>query len=565
MNSLFLIITAVIAFIFGYRFYSKLLAGVVFRLGADPGIATENTSRDRGKDGENRYLLMGQHFGIVATAATMSGAALAAYWGWVPAFLWVLVGTAVAAGAYSIGSLWLSVHHRDETLGEIASHYFRPQFHNALLILILIVLMTLATLLALLSASLLVNHPSAVMPFCIQVLVASVLGIFLRQRVDKFIAPASAFALLLMLLVIWWLGSSALGFSGAFDFDLQGSAVFTLDAEIAWVILLAAYLYNTQRPPFARLLRPRAWFAALLFVLLLLIFFIGVAVAHPTLLAPGFNPAGTSPTALPSLLVTVTGGALAGIYLLFAHHFTAPALRRETDARQVGYGAAVLEGLAAISAIIVCSAGFATVAEWNQFYASWSSLQDPGYLLELYVNGFVYFTSNIGIGAEFAANLATVALLALSITTLEAVLRLLRSVMSEAGEVIGVSVKKDSRRSLTLVLFVIVVIAAGAMNAEVNALVPLFGIGNQLLAAIGLLLLVAVLEKRQQPGQFLLGMTLLLLPATIWATWTQLAGWWHQGQWSLVALSLLLFAIGVWIFIETVQILWKPGEDPGRA
>ena len=203
MNSLFLIIIAAVAFIFGYRFYSKLLAGAVFRLDANPSIATENTSVRHREAGDNRYILMGQHFGIVATAATISGAALATYWGWIPAFLWALVGSAVAAGIYSMGSLWLSSRHGGESLHQIVNQYFRPRLWDALLALIAILLTVLAALLVLLSARLLVNHPSAVVPFWIQVIVASALGIFLRQRADKTVAPASAIALLLMLLIIW--------------------------------------------------------------------------------------------------------------------------------------------------------------------------------------------------------------------------------------------------------------------------------------------------------------------------------------------------------------------------
>jgi carbon starvation protein len=295
------------------------------------------------------------------------------------------------------------------------------------------------------------------------------------------------------------------------------------------------------------------------------VFFIGVTVAHPILMAPGFNPAGTSPTALPWLLVTISGGALAGIYLLFAHQFTAPALRSAADCREVGYGAAVLEGLAAISAIVICSAGFASTAEWNDFYLSWAALQDPTYLLELYINGFAYFASFIGIGADFSTNLATLALLAMTITSLEAVLRLLRTLFSEAGNSLGLPIAENSRGSLLFLLAVIVLITAGAAGAETSALVPLYGSSNQLLAAFGMLLLVVALERRQRPGQLLLGLTLIILPAILWAIGLQLGAWWSQAAWSLVLLSLLLFAFGLWILVETAQILWKPANTGGEA
>jgi carbon starvation protein len=563
MNSLTLLITAAIAFVFGYRFYSKLLAGGVFRIPHKYSIATEETSTDSSQSGTHRHWLMSQHFGLVATTITLSSAAMAAFWGWVPAFLWIIVGTSLAAGIYAIGVLWLSTQHPGKSLREIVLHYFRPQFWSGLLALILILLIVVAGLLLLLSSRLLVNHPSVVLPFWLQVILATGLGVFLKDRFDKAIAPAMAIALVIVLLVVWLFSYFSVGFSGALYFDFYGRSRIGLDADIAWILLLATYLYYAQRPGFAALLRPRAGFATGMFAVILLIFFVAVIVAHPVLIAPGFNPVATTPAALPFLLITVTGGALAGIYLLLAHQFTAPALRDQTDCREVGYGAVVIEGLAAVSAIIICSAGFASAAEWKQFYASWSGLQDPSYLLELYINGFVYFASYLGINANFAANLAAVTLLALTVTSLEAVLKMLRIMASEAGQSLGLPVEEKSHRSLLLLLVAIVAISANAAASESTPLIALFGASNQLLAAFGLLLLVAALERHQRPGQLILGMTLVLLPAVLWAIGLQLGAWWGQNSWGLVLLSLLLFAFGLWILVETVRVLWKPADDRG--
>jgi len=560
MNSLFLLITAAIAFIFGYRFYSKLIASVVFRVDTKYSIAAIDTGPEATGASPHRYLLMLQHFGLVATAATLSTAALATFWGWVPAFLWAVVGSALAAGIYGIGVLWLSAHHPGESLAEVVKHYFKPRLWNGLLALLLLLLIVTAALLALLSIRLLVNHPSIALPFGLQVILATGLGIFLQHRSDKTILPAFAAALVLVILFLLIFSSYSVGFSGAIYFDFSGRSRVTLDADLAWIVLLAVYLYYGQRQRFASLIRPRAGFAAALFLLLLLVFFIGVTVAHPVLVAPGFNPAGTSPTALPWLLVTVSGGALAGIYLLYAHQFTAPALRTAADSREVGYGAAVLEGLAAISAVVICSAGFASAAEWDEFYLSWASLQDPAYLLELYINGFAYFASFLGFGVDFATNLAALALLAITVASLEAVLRLLRVALSEVGNSLDLPIEENGRASLLFILVVIVLITAGATGGEASALIPLYGGSNQLLAAFGMLLLVVALERRQRPGQLLLGLTLVLLPAILWAIGLQLGAWWTQDAWSLVLLSLLLFAFGLWVLVETVQILWKPGN-----
>ena len=565
MNSLFLLITAAIAFVFGYRFYSKLVTGVVFRVDTKYSIAATSSTPEATGGRPHRYLLMVQHFGLVATAATLSTAALATYWGWVPAFLWAVVGTALAAGIYSIGVLWLSAHHPDQSLGTVVKHYFQPRLWNGLLTLLLLLLVVTAALLALLSIRLLVNHPSVVIPFWLQVLLASGVGIFLQYRSDKAILPAFAAGLILVVVLLLLFSAYSVGFSGAIYFDLGGRSRVTLDADLAWIVLLAVYLYFAQRQRFAAMLLPRAGFAASLFLVLLLVFFIGVTLAHPVLIAPGFNPAGTSPTALPWLLVTISGGALAGIYLLFAHQFTAPALRTPADCREVGYGAAALEGLAAISAIVICSAGFASTAEWNEFYLSWATLQDPTYLLELYINGFAYFASFVGIGVDFATDLAALALLAMTVTSLEAVVQLLRTLFSEAGTSLGLPIQANGRGSLLVLLAAIVLITAGATGAEPSALVPLYGDSNQLLAAFGMLLLVVALERRQLPGQLLLGLTLIVLPAILWAIGLQLGVWWGQAAWSLVLLSLLLFAFGLWILVETAQILWKPAKTGGEA
>jgi carbon starvation protein len=269
--------------------------------------------------------------------------------------------------------------------------------------------------------------------------------------------------------------------------------------------------------------------------------------------------------ALPWLVVTVTGGAIAGIYLLVANHYTAPRLASDSDARVVGYGVVVLEGLAAISAIIICTAGFASLAEWQEFYASWSGRLDPSYILQLYINGFNYFSSFIGISPDIATNYAAMTLVVLCMSTMEIVIGLLSSVSVEAGKRIGLPVRTSDRRRLVTILIIVTIIAATSTASDAPAIIMLFGIGNQLLAALGLLLLVLALEKRNLPGQLPLGLVLLLVPAVLWVIGLQLDMWWSQGRGWLILPGLGLFVVGGWILLRTGQILWKPGGRRGKA
>ncbi|MEE8388529.1 MAG: carbon starvation CstA family protein [Acidiferrobacterales bacterium] len=565
MNSLFLLMAALIAFIFGYRFYSKLLASAIFKPSPDYSITAGNATGREPGTALNPYLLLGQHFGLVATAATLSGAALAVYWGWIPAFLWVVVGSTLAAGIYSIGSLWLCRRHPDESLIGIVRHYFSGGFVDAVLVLVLIVLTLLSALLLTITAGLFVDYPSAVLPVVAFLLISIFLSVFLRHRPAKMIAPATTIALLVLLLLLWPLGKIVIGFSGAINLDFAGKPLLTLNAPLAWIIFLSIFLYFAQRRPLEPSLGSRAWLSATLFVVMLLILFIGVLIDHPQILAPGFNAAAKDVRALPWLLVTITGGAIAGIYMLVANHYTAPRLASESDARVVGYGVVVLEGLTAVSAIIICTAGFASLAEWKAFYASWSGGLNPSYILQLYINGFNYFASFVGLSPGFSTNFAAMTLIALCGSTMEVIIGILHSVSIDASNRIGLPIKTSDRSRLVTILVIVMIIAATTVASDAPAVVMLYGMANQLLAAMGLLLLVLALENRNLPGQLPLGLALLLIPSVLWVIGLQLDMWWSQGYTWLILPGLGLFIIGGWILVRTGQILWKPDRFRGKT
>ncbi len=565
MNSLFLILAALVAFGFGYRFYSKLLASFVFRPTPDYSITAAEDAGSPSGASSNSWFLLGQHFGLVATAATLSGAALAVYWGWIPAFLWVVVGSTLAAGIYAIGSLWLCRRHPDESIIGIVRRYFPGSFVDAAMILVLLVLVTLSALLLSIVAGLLVDYPSVVLPTLVFLFLSTALSVFLRHRPSKTIVPATAITLLLLVLLLWPLSKIVVGFSGALNIDFSGKPLLTLDPTLTWIVLLSVFLYFAQRHPLGPSLGSRAWLSATLFVVLLLIFFIGVTIGHPDILAPGFNSVAKEVPALPWLLVTITGGAIGGIYLLIANDYTAPRITREADIRVVGYGAVVLEGMAAVSAIIIYTAGFASTAEWSEFYSSWSDRLDPSYILQLYVNGFSYFATFARLPSDISSNLAALTLITLSLATLEVIIGLLNSVSIEAGKRLGVPILPSNRKRLAAILLIVSVIAVISSTSSAPNIVMLFGIGNQLLAAMGLLLLVLALEQRNLPGQLPLGLVLLLVPAVLWVIGLQLGMWWFQGNWWLMLVGLALFAIGGWILLQTSQILLKPGGHRGKA
>lgn len=564
MNSLILLISAFIVFGFGYRFYSKLLVTAVFRPDSASSIAADNGERGSNL-ATNPYILLGKHVGLVVTAATISGAAIAVYWGWIPAFLWVVVGSTVAAGFYSIGSLWLCRRHAGESLVGIVRYYFPDIFVDVMMALILFVLFLFSVLLLSITSALLINYPTTVLPVMAFILISLGLNVFLKHRPAKIIAPATAVALLGLMVLLWGLGKIVVGFSGNFNLDISEKPVFTLNATVAWIVALSTFLYYTQRGPLRDALGSRAWLAASLFILMLIILFLGIAIDHPQIIAPGFNAHAKDAQVLPWLLVTLTGGAVAGTYLVIANHYTASRLTTDIDARVVGYGTVILEGLAAVSAIIICTAGFASLTEWKIFYASWTDGPDPSYLLQLYINGFKYFASFVGLPSNIATNFVAMTLIALCLSTLEVIIGMLNTVSAEACKRLGLKTQSRGHRRLAVLLVLVMVIAITSAADGVPTVAILYGIGNQLLAALGLLLLVLALKQHKLPTQIPLSLILVLLPITLWAIALQLGLWWSQSDWWLLLPGLGIFAMGGWILLHTGQILWESSKYNGKA
>ena len=197
MNSLVPVIAAAVVFIFGYRFYSKLLAQGVFRLGKDYSTpaATHPTAGEY--NAANRQLVFGQHLASLAAGTAVVGCIVSLIWGWVPAFLWVVVGTVIAAGTYGLGSLWLSMRYPGLTPPQIAARLLGPAAHTLFALAVFLVLLILNAVCVTLSAHLLATFPSAVLPFWTIVVLAFFLGKFLRGREQIEIIPTSLIALTL--------------------------------------------------------------------------------------------------------------------------------------------------------------------------------------------------------------------------------------------------------------------------------------------------------------------------------------------------------------------------------
>ncbi len=517
MSSLVLLIICVVVFVLGYRFYSRLLALGVFRLDVNYSTPAQSLADDKDIVVSNRQVILGHHVAIIAGPTTIVGSAVAVIWGWIPAVLWVLVGTTVAAGVYGLGSFWLAVRHGGLGLTGMVCSLMSTRARVPFAILGVVVLLIMNAVLAWLVAELLSTYPSAVLAFWLQILLACGFGWFLRRRGPQALIPATVVVLVGALLIVWILAKIPFAFSGALNIDFRGYSVVSLDATLVWVVLLFVATYYTTRLPIWKLTQARGYLLALQTSVLLIVLFAGVVVLQPPVVAPNFNTAIETPTAIPWIFVTLTSGAIAGFYLLMAGGITAKQLARETDAQYVGFGSALVDGLLAFSVIVVCTAGFNSHDEWMEFYASWEGVQDLPQLIGIYISGIAKFASALGIDFDLAQTFAAVVVAGLIAVTLEAGIRVQHQLLAEVNDNYQIVSLRDQKTLLIITVLVAAMLALHDGRGQGGlALWPLFGLWNQVLAVFGLFLIGLALRRRQQAVGYVFVPMIFLLVVTSW-------------------------------------------------
>ncbi len=558
MNSLVLVIAAAVAFAFGYRFYSKLLALGVLRLGEDYSTSPPPAPGGEKSATANRHLVFGHHVAALAGGIAVTGTVISLIWGWAPAFLWAVVGTVTAAGTYGLGALWMSTHYPGLNPAQIAARLFGGPAHGVFALPVFLLLLVINAVCATLAAQTLAAFPSAVLPFWGIALLALFLGNFLYGRKDFAIVPATLIALTLSLAGVWLIGAIPLSFTGALHLETADSYI-SFDATVVWVVLFFAYGYHATRLPMWKLIRPRGYLTGLLLAMLLLVFYVAVAIDHPNLVAPEIHTAPGIPSVIPWLFVTLTSGAVAGFHLLIANGITARQMRRDADARYLGYGGAMALGWLALSGVIIGGTAFAGAPEWNQYYGSWDSLQDLSKALTLYVNGFAQHAAGVGLDPGFARTLAAVVVTGLLAATLEGGLRAQKQLLAGLAEQYAPVLPTREKTQIGIAVGLSAVLALHDGHGRgAYSLWPIFGVADQLVAVLGLVVLALMLRRLNRPLVTVLIPLAFLLVTTNAALVMRLVAWWAGDDWILFILGIILIGMELGLAFLAVRTLKMP-------
>lgn len=569
MSGILLAVIGIAVFTLGYRYYSKFIADKIYRL--DPDFVTPAHQYKDGKDfvPTNKFVLWGHHFTSVAGAAPIVGPAIAVYWGWLPALLWVLLGTVFAAGVHDFGALVLSVRNKGQSVGTLAHRLIGRNAKLLFLFIILILVLMVNAVFAWVISNLFILFPSAVLAVFIQIPLAIWIGYHVYKKQGNMLLPSVIALAVMYATAIIASRVPALQIDLVSYFGGEGNVVaFGLDgvamAFFVWIMILMVYVYIASTLPVWKLLQPRDYINSHQLVVGLLILYLGLFLSNPQVTAPMTN--GTTDTSwFPLLFITIACGAISGFHGLVSSGTTSKQLNKETDARFVGYLGAVGEGALALIVIIAVSTFFATSGDFLATYNSFGAASSGG--LGNFIAAAGQLATGLAIPADIASTIVAVIVVSFAATTLDTSVRLMRYIIAELGteyKIPAIS-KTHVATSIAVVSSAALVLLPEGPNGFGSGgylLWPLFGTANQLLAGITLLLITIWLKLQKRnflptllPMLFILAMTLWAMGKQVIFDWSGLSG--GEANILLFVFGSIILVFALWILLVSFSTLAK--------
>jgi carbon starvation protein len=560
-------------FYLGWRYYSLYLAERVYVL--DDARRTPAHALTDGIDyvPTNKHVLFGHHFTSVAGAAPIVGPAIAVFWGWVPALMWVVLGTVFAAGVHDFGSIVVSVRNRAENIGTLTRTIINTRSRTLFLLIIFFLLTLVNAVFAVVIGNLFVANPGAVIPIVLEIPLAIAVGAYIHRTRTSALVPSIVGVTILYALIL---------VGNAYPIELDGLAeAVGVGPRTLWIVLLFAYAFVASRIPVWILLQPRDYINSHQLFIALGVIFLGLLVGFDRIVAPAINtglPEGT-PNFFPFLFVTVACGAISGFHSLVASGTTSKQLDRESDARHVGYLGALGEGSLATGAILATTAGIAAVGmDWRETYPDFATA--AGGAVGNFVAGIAGFASHLGVPEDLGRIFAAVVVISFAATTMDTGVRLQRYIIQEIGEMVGARPDGTDRagaggtfrrgtRNLTAVTAMAVVVPLGLALAPgggdagfaFGRLWTLFGTTNQLTAGLALAVIAVYVTRRGRNPIAQLVPLVFLLTMTTWALILNLIDFVQEGDWLLAPLDLIILVLAAWLIVEAALALQRARKE----
>ena len=525
MGSVIIIIAGGALFLFGYLFYSKKIEKF---LKVDPERKTPAYTKYDGVDyvpAKHWSVLFGHHFASIAGAAPIIGPVLAiSIWGWAPALLWVVLGSIFIGGLHDYCALFISVRHRGTSVADIAKDTISKNAKIVFLIFLWLTLILIISVFVNICARTFVVKPEIVLPSLGLIPIAVLVGFLLYNlKLNQAAVTVLGLSLLGALMFLGKLFPVALGANG-----LQ-----------VWSAVLLVYAFIASVTPVNILLQPRDYLASYLLVFGIIFGYAGLLITRPELNFPaflGWRGEGSNFFLLwPVLFVTVACGAISGFHSVVASGTTSKQLANEKDARKIGYGAMLAEGILAMMAILVIAAAF----------------KDKNVLCRM-VNTGAGPVGAFGVGysavtksflGTFGGVFAMLILNAFILTTLDTATRITRYLTQELFKI-------KNRFAATIV----VVALAGwlGLSGQWNEIWPIFGSANQLIAALTLIVITSWFLSRRKVFLYTLIPMLFMLATASGALILKIIEYSGTKDVLLLVISVVLLILAGFVLFEAI-------------
>ena len=570
MSAVLILLIAFALLALGYIFYGSWLAK---QWGVDPNHETPAHTSYDGKDfvPANPAVLMGHHFSSIAGAGPINGPIQAAVFGWVPVFLWVVIGGIFFGAMHDFGALFASIRHNGGSIGEVIKDEMGVKAQRLFTIFALLVLiLVIASFTAVVAGTFMSDGPlftvgrenvsgnaSTATTSLLFIVIAFIFGYFVYRKNVK-IGPATIVGIIGIVLIV----------IAGLNFGVNASRTF-------WVLFIAVYIIVASLLPVWMLLQPRDYLSSFLLYGMMIIAVIGILFSGATVDLPaftGWKGINGNSTLFPTLFITVACGAVSGFHSLIGSGTTSKQLDSEKDAKVIGYGAMIVESALAIISIIAIGVVFkeTNIGGGDKFLLTAPPTIFAGGIATMIANmtgGVADFTNPV---YDTTYTLLTLAVSVFALTSLDSGTRLSRYMFAELfipegktrDELTGA--RKFFSHPLVSTL-IMVVIGCGMGFMSLSQIWGVFGAANQLLAGIAMLAVAAWLGNIGKnnkmffvPMVFMLCATITSLTMTIIAKIKLIAAagaaW---GDWFQMIWSIGLIVLAVILVVEGVQVMTK--------
>ena len=556
-----LLILIFIGYLLMYRIYGRFLANRIFKVSdSRPTPAVEF------QDGVDfvptkKQVIFGHHFTSIAGTGPIVGPAIAIIWGWLPAILWVFLGSMVMGAVHDFGSLIISLRNQGKSISDYTSKYINTRTRFLFFVVVFLELWIVISVFGLVIASIFKMFPGSVFPVWLQIPIAILLGRYIYRRKANLTLGTLVAVVLMYLTVI----------AGRF-LPVEIPDILGIPSTGIWTILLLIYAYFASVLPVTTLLQPRDYINAYQLVIAMALMVIGVISSGITgnleMVAPAVavKPLG-APNLFPFLFITIACGAISGFHSLVSSGTTAKQIRSEKDSLFVGYGSMLTEGALAVLVIIAVGAGIGMghltgdgqtlfgVEAWNSHYSSWAAAGGLDKKIGAFVEGSANMIGTIGIPIEIAMVVMGVFVASFAGTTLDTATRIQRYVIAE----VFTGIKAPLFRNIYFTTFLAIASAAvlafatGANGAGALKLWPLFGAVNQTLAALALIIITLYLKQKGGLKWIVSGIPAIFMSVvTLWASIINQINFSKDENYLLSVVNIVVIVIVIWITIEGI-------------